>query len=369
MSRKVRDDSIQTSVNDDEDNMETSCSAESHNIYKMENDDLRHRVSLLQVQLEKATQVLSYSTLQHNENMLVHYTGIRMDMFEILLNMCCRFEIKYVDGWHVDSVTKADQLLLTLMKLRGNFTHLDLGFRFGVSRTTVKNIVTTWIFVLHDILYKGILLANGIPSVAKNKGCLPSCFSSFSGCRITLDCTEVQCAIPNASMTQQRQTFSAYKQRNTFKGLIGVAPNGVITFVSSLYPGSTSDKCIVSHCGVLAKMQPGDMILADKGFVMQDLLPPGVSLNVPPFLKNRRFTKKEAQLTTTIARARIHVERAIARLKNHQILTFIPKHYRHSATKIFQVCACLVNFQAPILKAVEAIGGAESNECDESFTL
>jgi len=85
--------------------------------------------------------------------------------------------------------------------------------------------------------------------------------------------------------------------------------------------------------------------------------------------KNRRFTKKEAQLTTTIARARIHVERAIARLKNHQILTFIPKHYRHSATKIFQVCACLVNFQALILKAVEAIGGAESNECDESFTL
>ena len=115
-------------------------------------------------------------------------------------------------------------------------------------------------------------------------------------------------------MAQQRQTFSAYKQRNTFKGLVGVAPNGVITFVSSLYPGSTSDKSIVAHSGIVEKMQPGDMILADKGFVMQDLLPAGVSLNVPPFLKNKRFTKEEAQLTTMIARDRIHVERAICLL-------------------------------------------------------
>ena len=348
-----------------EDNAAIS-SAGSHTVLHIENDNLRHQVSVLQLQLQKATQVMSYATLQQNENMVVHYTGLKVDMFNILLNMCCRFEISYIEGWNVDTVNNEDQLLMTLMKLRGNFSHVDLGYRFGISQTTVTNIVTTWICVLHEILYKGILLANGIPTVAKNKACLPSCFATFSGCRITLDCTEVQCAIPNISMAQQRQTFSAYKQRNTFKGLIGVAPNGVITFVSSLYPGSTSDKSIVAHSGILSKMLPGDMILADKGFVMQDLLPAGVSLNVPPFLKNRRFTKEEAQLTTTIARARIHVERAIARVKNHEILTFIPKHYRTLATKIFQVCSCLVNMQAPILKEVAVGGGTASTGADNN---
>ena len=137
----------------------------------------------------------------------------------------------------------------------------------------------------------------------------------------------MQCAIPNTNMAHQRQTFYNYKQRNTFKGLVGVAPNGVITFISKLFPGSTSDKAIVAASDVLGKMNSGDMIMADKGFVMQYLMPPGVSLNVPPFLKIRRFTKEESQLTTTIARARIHVERAIARIKQHEILSFIPKHW------------------------------------------
>jgi len=46
-------------------------------------------------------------------------------------------------------------------------------------------------------------------------------------------------------MAQQKQTFSHYKQRNTLKALIGIAPNGCITYVRPLYPGSVSDKDIV----------------------------------------------------------------------------------------------------------------------------
>ena len=39
-------------------------------------------------------------------------------------------------------------------------------------------------------------------------------------------------------------TFSNYKNDNTFKALIGISPDGVITFISSLFPGSTSNKCL-----------------------------------------------------------------------------------------------------------------------------
>jgi len=319
---------------------------------QVENDMLKVKVQQLEYQLATARQVLTFEVLKRDPSVLQHYSGLQLDLFNVLFNMCNRFELAYDQGWNVQSVPKVDQLLMTLMKLKLNLTHTDLGYRFGASRTTVGNIVTSFIHCLHKVLFEGILVANGIPSVNKNKTCLPTCFSTFSNSRITLDCTEVQCAIPSQSMAHQRQTFSSYKQRNTFKGLVGVAPNGVITFVSKLYPGSTSDKAIVAASGVLDQMESGDMILADKGFVMQDLMPLGVSLNVPPFLKHGRFTKEEARLTTTIARARIHVERAIARIKNHSILSFIPAHYRTLSSKIFQVCACLVNMQAPILKEV-----------------
>lgn len=58
-------------------------------------------------------------------------------------------------------------------------------------------------------------------------------------------------AVPRQSINARRETSSAYKHHNTFKGLVDAAPNGVITFIGKLYPGSTSDKNIVKHSKVL----------------------------------------------------------------------------------------------------------------------
>ena len=46
----------------------------------------------------------------------------------------------------------------------------------------------------------------------------------------------------------------------------------------------------------------------------------GVGVNIPPFMHHGRLTKSEIQLTKDIARCRIHVERANARLKELKIL-------------------------------------------------
>lgn len=209
---------------------------------------LQETVKRLESKLDKARQAFTYKSVESKAKIVEHYTGLSPDMFKIVLNLCMRFDISYRDGWKVECVSPEDQLFITLMKLRRNLSHIDLSVRFGVSAQTVGNIVTTWILVLHEILFKFMLQGNGIPSLNKNKGCMPTCFATFTNCRITLDCTEVQCAIPNNSMFHQSQTFSHYKQRNTFKALIGVAPNGVITFVSDLYrPGSASDKAVVEH--------------------------------------------------------------------------------------------------------------------------
>lgn len=80
-----------------------------------------------------------------------------------------------------------------------------------------------------------------------------------------------------------------------------------------LYPGSTSDQAIVEQTGLLNQFKPGDLILADEGFALYDVLPLGVRLNIPAFLSH----KEEAKLCFKIAKARIHVERA-----NELIKTF-----------------------------------------------
>ena len=51
--------------------------------------------------------------------------------------------------------------------------------------------------------------------------------------------------------------------------LIGISPSGVVTFVSKLYPGSTSDKELTRQSGLL---EYGDSIMDDRGFdILQDL--------------------------------------------------------------------------------------------------
>ncbi|KAK9702274.1 DDE superfamily endonuclease [Popillia japonica] len=133
-------------------------------------------------------------------------------------------------------------------------------------------------------------------------------------------------------------------------------------------------------------MDPGDLILADKGFLISDIMPKGVYLNIPPFLSTPQFTEAqvyetrqiakaqpkgvylnippflstpqftEAQVyeTRQIAKARIHVERAIRRVKCYSILDRIPQYLIPQLSKIFQLCAALTNFQYPLIKEVEA---------------
>lgn len=177
-------------------------------------------------------------------------------------------------------------------------------------------------------------------------------FSTFTNCRAVVDCTEIRCAVPK-QFSDQSLTYSHYKHFHTFKALVAVAPNAVIIYVSELYPGSTSDKAIMAHCGITSQFVAGDMILCDKGFLVSDILPAGVTVNLPPFLSTSQLSREQCTLTRNIARARIHVERANCRINAFKILDFIPYNYREYSSRIFQVCAALVNLQYPLLSEVE----------------
>lgn len=160
-------------------------------------------------------------------------------------------------------------------------------------------------------------------------------FRPFPNCRIVLDCTEVA-VCSTESLDTQSHLYCHYKGCTTLKTLIGVAPNGVITFASDRYGGSTSDKAINADCGVLQQLEAGDMVMADKGFTIRDILPAGVSLNIPTFLG--QFTMEVVNHNRLIASARVHVERSIQRLKTFHILSFIPYQHKKHVNKILKVC-------------------------------
>ena len=58
---------------------------------------------------------------------------------------------------------------------------------------------------------------------------------------------------------------------------------GVITYISGVYPGLISDKTIVQQSGLLNLLTVEDLVLADNGFLIQDLVPDGVSVNISLF--------------------------------------------------------------------------------------
>ena len=95
---------------------------------------------------------------------------------------------------------------------------------------------------------------------------------------------------------------------------------------------------------VLEQLKPGDVILADKGFTIGDILPQGVTVNIPAFLINPQFTCEQVGQNKAVSSLRIHVKRAI-----QQIMQTMPHDFRSLSTKLFRVVCCLVNLQKPIL--------------------
>lgn len=78
--------------------------------------------------------------------------------------------------------------------------------------------------------------------------------------------------------------------------------------------GRVSDKHITENCDFLENLLPGDIVLADRGFTINE----SVGFHYAIMVKTPAFTKGQPQLhscsiekTRKIASVRIHVERVI----------------------------------------------------------
>ena len=113
--------------------------------------------------------------------------------------------------------------------------------------------------------------------------------------RVIIDGTEIKCQTPS-SLVSHSETYSTYKSHTTFKGLIGIAPSGHITFISQLHAGSISDRELTVRFGILKlPFSDGDIVMADKQFKISDLLEPiGVALNINYCAKGSASTRLRA---------------------------------------------------------------------------
>ena len=240
-----------------------------------------------------------------------------------------------------------EELAITLIRLRRGFDTKSLGNMFGISESSVSRIFNTWInLVSHELNF---LIR--WPSMEQIRNKLPKCFKYFPKTRCIIDCTEFFTQRPSLP-SAQRITYSQYKHHNTFKCLVGITPSGTFSFVSDLFTGSISDKKIVQDSGFLDNIQFGDDIMADRGFLIRgELALKGATLNIPPFSFGKQMCSNATTKTRRIARARIHVERAIGRLENFAILQgTIPLRMKPIYSEIVKVCAMLCNLDEQLVK-------------------
>ena len=78
---------------------------------------------------------------------------------------------------------------------------------------------------------------------------------------------------------------------------------------------------LTQKSGLMEKLNYGDVIMADRGFNIQEMLAfKGVKVNVPPFMnESGQFNESELLETRRIASLRIHVERAMERLPHFRL--------------------------------------------------
>uniref|UniRef100_A0A673W9N7 Uncharacterized LOC115155760 n=1 Tax=Salmo trutta TaxID=8032 RepID=A0A673W9N7_SALTR len=198
---------------------------------------------------------LSETSFRNDPEKVRFYTGLpNYFVFETVMWLLA----PHMNGTkNMVKLSKFQQLLLTLMRLRLDLKNQDLAYRFGVKVGTVTRTVLRMVNVMSTTL---VPTAVFWPSRAELRKNLPAALhSTYPDCAVIIDCFRVTLEKPGSEVNF-----------NTLKYMIGMAPQGVVTFVSRGSPGSVSDKSLAEGCGFLGKLLPGDVVLADKDLDIGD---------------------------------------------------------------------------------------------------
>ena len=90
------------------------------------------------------------------------------------------------------------------------------------------------------------------------------------------------------------QIWSNYKQHNTDKFLVGIAPPKAVSFISKGWGGRLSDVYVTENCGLLQNLLSGDLVPAEQCFTIQESVGLyGAEIKVPSFTRGKKPSKFE----------------------------------------------------------------------------
>ncbi|CAC5412803.1 unnamed protein product [Mytilus coruscus] len=137
---------------------------------------------------------------------------------------------------------------------------------------------------------------------------------------------------------------------HTYAGKCDCSPNCACI---EAYGGRASGRFIVMDSRFLNLIDPTDEVMADRSFPIQsDLVMRQAKLIIPPpGHGSEQMTKENVLKTKAVANVRIHVERAISRIKCFKILkNTLPITLVPLANEIFTICSAVSNLQPPLVK-------------------
>ena len=235
------------------------------------------------------------------------------------------------------------------MKLKSDLLIQDLAYRFGVSVGLVTSILYTWIRVM-SLEFRGLIKWADRSAVMRYR---PDGFRKyFPKCRVIIDCTEVFIETPS-SLELAAICWSQYKHHYTIKFLVGITPNGAISFLSDCYGGRATDIYITEDCGLARNLLPNDQVMADRGFkIREHLAYYQTTLTIPPSTHGSfQMKKSDVATTSKVANLRIFVEKAIRRIKEYRILKMqLPILLLPLCDDIVTICAAFTNLKASLLE-------------------
>ena len=249
-------------------NLAVECAAlkEENKALKEENEALKVECEQLrasQTTLPQDEQLFGEKYFEDHDEKVKYFTGLpNYKTLKAVFN----FVSSGVEAGSRTSLSLFQLFVIVLIKLRLNIGDQDLAYRFNVSQSTVTRQMQKWIYILYVRL--GSLVK--WPDRDELIRTMPMSFRrKYGKCVIIIDCFEVFIETLT-NLKARAQTWSNYKHHNTVKFLIGITPQGAITYLSKAWGGRMSDVYLTEHCDLLENLLPGDLILADRGFNIHD---------------------------------------------------------------------------------------------------
>jgi hypothetical protein len=295
--------------------VQTDLTSESFLLFEQEISELHDKLKILEKSFSPTifNEANLFNNSADNCHFILFYTGlpnakILQSLFKFLLTS------PLINSSNNTKLSSFEEFMVAIIKLRLNPPMQDLAYRFGISCSTVQRIFHKWITIMNQELQP----VTSWPEREDLRLTMPDCFKVSFGSKVAviIDCFEVFIERPSGLLARAA-TWSSYKHHNTVKFLIGITPQGVVSYISEAWGGRVSDKYITENCGILNNLLPDDIVLADRGFDIADSV--GVyhaKLHLPAFTRGKnQLSALEVEATRSIANVRIHVERVIGSVK------------------------------------------------------